>query len=175
MNVAALQMGGALRAKDVVASRNTCVTHIKTVIDNRGIGVPPQKLGGCALPPAMEKKFAANVKALMSMKFSVFPDEVMKWAAEEIAGTLDADMFENRYHGRGWYRGWLSRMEFQVGPMQFLELIRDVWNTGKKMAESFEVATDVLLDAGVAIVNPDYDPNEAYSQEILITHPERTS
>ena len=73
MNVAALQMMDALRTKDVVVSRNICVTHMKTAIDNGGIGVSPQKPGGCALPSAMEKKFAASGKALKRMKFPVSP------------------------------------------------------------------------------------------------------
>jgi len=37
----------------------------------------------------------------------------------------------------------------------------------------FEVARDVLLNSGVAIVNADFDPNVPYSPEILITCPER--
>jgi hypothetical protein len=41
------------------------------------------------------------------------------------------------------------------------------------MASYFEVAKGVLLNAGVALVNPDYDPDLPYSQEILITKPER--
>ncbi len=36
----------------------------------------------------------------------------------------------------------------------------------------FEVARDVLLGAGVAIRNPDYDPEVPYSEEIIITRPE---
>jgi len=36
-----------------------------------------------------------------------------------------------------------------------------------------EVSKGVLLKAGVSVVNPDYDPEVPYSQEILITHPER--
>ncbi len=31
----------------------------------------------------------------------------------------------------------------------------------------------MLLKAGVAVLNPDFDPVVPYSQEILITHPER--
>ena len=34
-------------------------------------------------------------------------------------------------------------------------------------------AKDSMLNAGVAIINPDYDPTEAYYQKILITHTER--
>jgi hypothetical protein len=30
-----------------------------------------------------------------------------------------------------------------------------------------------MLDAGMAVRNPDYDPQSPYSEKILITHPER--
>jgi len=41
------------------------------------------------------------------------------------------------------------------------------------MTSYFEAAKNVLLKAGVAVVNPHYDPNLPYSQEILITKPAR--
>jgi hypothetical protein len=41
------------------------------------------------------------------------------------------------------------------------------------LADYVEVTKDVLLDAGVAIINSEYDLTEVYSQEILITHLER--
>jgi len=37
----------------------------------------------------------------------------------------------------------------------------------------FDVLNDVLLKAGVAVLNPDFDPEVPCSQEILITHPKR--
>jgi hypothetical protein len=41
------------------------------------------------------------------------------------------------------------------------------------MKSYLQVAGDVLINAGVAKLNPDYDPNELFSQEIIITAPER--
>jgi len=73
MNVTVLQMVDALRAKDVVLSRNTCVAHIKTAIDNGGIGMSPQNPVDCALPSAMKERFSASVKALRRMKFPFCP------------------------------------------------------------------------------------------------------
>ena len=35
------------------------------------------------------------------------------------------------------------------------------------------VAKDLLVDAGVVIMNPHFEPNIPYSKEIPITHPER--
>jgi hypothetical protein len=37
----------------------------------------------------------------------------------------------------------------------------------------FEVIKDLLLEAGAAKINPCYGPKVMYSEEILITHPER--
>ncbi len=41
----------------------------------------------------------------------------------------------------------------------------------KNLATYFEVAKDVLLDAGVADLNPNYDPAFPYSEENIITRP----
>jgi hypothetical protein len=38
----------------------------------------------------------------------------------------------------------------------------------------FDISKGVLFKAGVAVLNPDFDPEVSCSQEILITHPERT-
>jgi hypothetical protein len=54
-----------------------------------------------------------------------------------------------------------------------LELTRKEWYTAENLAIYFEVSKGVLLNAGVAVVNPDYDPNVPYSEEILITIPGR--
>jgi hypothetical protein len=64
-------------------------------------------------------------------------------------------------------------MEFLTGPLRPLEQTRDKWNTEENLELYFAVARDLLLDAGVAIINPDFDPTIPYSQEILIIHPER--
>jgi len=36
----------------------------------------------------------------------------------------------------------------------------------------FEVARDMLFGAGVAVMNPNYDPTILYSEEIIITRPD---
>jgi hypothetical protein len=173
MNVVAFRMMDSLRAKDIEVSKNTCITHIKNAINNGGMGISPQKTGGCALPSSIEKKIASSVIALRRLKFPVFPDEVMKRAGEAIAGIPFTDMFENGCPGRGWYRGRLRRMEFQVGTMRPLDLTREAWYTENNLVDYFDVAKEVLLNTIVSMINPDYDPTEVYSQEILITHPGR--
>jgi len=57
--------------------------------------------------------------------------------------------------------------------MRPLELTREAWYTENNLADYFDVSKDVLLNAGDAIINPNYDHTEVFSQEILIPHPER--
>jgi len=54
-----------------------------------------------------------------------------------------------------------------------LEDRRAYWFTEANLSRYFEVARDVLINAGVAEVDPDYDPNVPFSHELIITAPER--
>jgi len=64
-------------------------------------------------------------------------------------------------------------MEFTTGILRPFEQTRKEWNTEENLQTYFEVAKGVLLDAGVAICNPEYDSTVLYSEELLITRPER--
>jgi hypothetical protein len=43
----------------------------------------------------------------------------------------------------------------------------------KNLVEYFEIAKDIMLTSGVAKINSDYNPEAVYSEELLITTPER--
>ena len=175
INAAAKASREAFQAKGVAVCLSTCRQHILDAKNNNGIGVSPQKPGGVSLPSGIEKKVAKTVRKLRAMKFPVFPDEIMHWAAEEISDRPDlmALFPPDGKPTRGWYRGWLKRMEFGTGPLRPLELTRAEWYTEENLKLYFEVAMDVLLKAGVAELNPSFDPNVEFSQAIIITHPER--
>ena len=64
-------------------------------------------------------------------------------------------------------------MEFLTWPLRPLDQTRDKWYTEENLELYFVVAKYLPVDAGVAIINPNFDSNIPYSQEILITHPER--
>jgi hypothetical protein len=65
------------------------------------------------------------------------------------------------------------RMEFTTCVLRPLEQARSEWYNVENMATYLEVAIDVMLDAGVVVRNPDYDPQVPYSKEIIITRPGR--
>jgi hypothetical protein len=73
----------------------------------------------------------------------------------------------------GWLKKCLERMKFTTGILRPIEQTRAEWNTPENLETYFEVAKDVLLDAGVVFYNPDYDPTIPYSEELHITRHER--
>ncbi len=64
-------------------------------------------------------------------------------------------------------------MEFITVIFLSLEYTRAELNTPENLETYVEVANGVLLDAGVVVCNPDYNPTVPYSEEILIARPER--
>ena len=171
---AANAMEEELEKIGVTLSNRQCIRKIKEAIENNGVGVSPKKSGGQVLPSSIEKSIANTVRALRERHFPVFPEEVIRWAAYEVEGTPLAELFPpDGKPSKGWYRGWLKRMEFHSGSLRPLEQTRAAWYTPENLEIYFDVAKDVLINAGVAEVNPNYDPAVAYSEQIIITHPER--
>jgi len=64
-------------------------------------------------------------------------------------------------------------MEFNTGTLRPLEQTRSAWYTPETLEAYFIVARVVLINAGVVELNPNCDPNVVYTEEIIITHPER--
>ena len=120
---------------------------------------------------AIEKQIADLVKHLREQSFPVFREDVLKWAEEAIEGTDYAQYFKNGKPTRGWFYGWLRRMEFLTGHLRPLEQTRADWYTPENLKTYFDVAKGVLIKAGVAVLNPDFDPEKPYSEELIITKP----
>ena len=77
----------ALIEKCIFLHESTCHAIVKIAFDNGCVGQEPQRNGGQALPSKIDKDITKTVKLLMEMHFPVFPDDLMKWAAEAIKGT----------------------------------------------------------------------------------------
>ena len=101
-NTVLREMQVDLAAKGIEICKTTCRTHVKNALNNDGIGLSPQKPGGVSLPSHIEKKIAAVVRRLRERKFPVFASEVMRWAADEIAGTEYAIFFPDGKPSEGW-------------------------------------------------------------------------
>jgi len=166
-------MQAALKEKGVSLHESTYRVQLKRALHNGCIGLDPQRSGGQALPSAIEKKIAEVVKRMREQPYPVFSDDVLKWAAEAIEGVDAASYFPDGKPTKGCYHGWLRRMEFLTGALRPLKLTTKELYTAENLATYLNVSKGVILKAGVAVVNPDYDPEVPYSQEILIIHPDR--
>ncbi len=54
-------------------------------------------------------------------------------------------------------------MNFLIGTLRPLEQTRAQWFTEENLEGYFNIARDVLIKAGFAVVNPDFDPDVPYS------------
>jgi len=170
---AAKDMKDALLDKGVDIHTSSCKRQIKQALKNNCIGLSPQKPGGVYISSKIEREVAKLVEVLRERQFPVFPEDVVQWTAKLIEGTEYATMFPpDGIPTRGWYRGWLSRMDWSHGKMKPLELTRAKWMTEANLNTYFVTARDLLVNAGVAEMNPDFDPTVPYSHEIIITKPE---
>jgi hypothetical protein len=111
---------------------------------------------------------------LRERHFLVFHEEIIRWAAYEIQRNPLADLLSpDGIPSKGWYLGCLDRMEFNTCVLRPLEQTKSAWYTPENLESYFTVTRELLINAGVAESNPNYDPNVVYSEEIIITHPER--
>jgi hypothetical protein len=119
----------ALEEQGVNINESTYRKQTTIAFKNNCVALSLQKTSGQALPSHIDRSIALTVKALRENKFLVFPDDVMKWAAEKIRGTIHETYFPDGISTRGWYRRWLGRMEFLTRPLRPLEQTRDKWDT----------------------------------------------
>lgn len=61
--------------------------------------------------------------------------------------------------GDVWFNGWLERNQLISDALRPLEDRRADWFSEENLEKYFEVARDVLLYTGVAVINPDYGLN----------------
>ena len=133
----------------------------------------PQKPGGVFVPAFIEERIVNLIKGLRQRKLPVFGDDVIGWCTELINGTEWAANLKDGKASDGWYRGFLRRTGMATGTERPLEITRAKWYTEANLKTYYEVAEGVLLNAGVAARNPEYDEAVPCSQSILITRPER--
>lgn len=125
------------------------------------------------MPATIEKEIANMVKHLREHHFPMFTEDVLKWTEEAIEETEYAKFFPDGKPSKGWIYGWLRRMQFLTGNLSPLEQTRADWYIPENLKIYFEVAKGVLLKAGVAVLNPDFEPEKPYSEEVIITKPTR--
>jgi hypothetical protein len=119
-----------------------------------------------------ERELADGVKFLRSEKQPVFMQDVIDAVEATIEGTEYADHFPNGVT-TGWYYGWLERQGLRTGHMQPIEITRQKWLTSGNLKRYYEVLAAMLVKAGIARWNPDFDEDVPYSEVVLFIHPQR--
>lgn len=166
-------MRAALAEQGIQIGLRRCQHYITMAKENDGKAISPQRPGGVFLPAGLEREIASTVKWFRERKMPVFPEDVKEWANQEIDGTPFQENFPGGKVTEGWYRRFLRRNDMVTGHLRPLEMARHQWYTEANLAQYYEVAKELLLKAGVAVLNREFDSEVKYSQELRIIHPER--
>ena len=139
-------------------------------------GKEPKK-GGKPLIIAewIERRLENLVLALRELHMPVFRCMILNYANNLIEGTHVQMQLKHKELRRHWYYSWLSRCQRGVhtGNMRPLELTRAQWATPTNLKHHYQQLAAMLLDSGIAVKNPGYDPEKPYDEELKIIKPGR--
>mmetsp|Transcript_20914 Transcript_20914/g.35020 ORF Transcript_20914/g.35020 Transcript_20914/m.35020 type:complete len:556 (+) Transcript_20914:920-2587(+) len=91
----------------------------------------------------------------------------MGYAADKlVAGSEHEEKFADDHVSLSWYYRFLNRWGFLTGNKRPEELDRAKWCTAKNLLKHYDVVAQALLDAGIAVVNPEFDPLLPYDEDL---------
>lgn len=111
---------------------------------------------------------------LREMKMPIFRFMVLNYVNALIEGTVIAENLRHREVRRHWYYNWLHRCHrLKMADITPLELTGAQWATPENAKKHYDTLSEILVDKGLAAVNPAYDEQVPYSVRLIITRPER--
>ena len=120
---------------------------------------------------AFESDLADGIRYIRERKLPVFKPDVMRTVRmaliENDAEELLSDLTD------GCYRGFLRRTGLGTGNQSPIETTRAAWLTPANLEGYYDVAAEMLVDAGIAHRVEGFDRAQAYAVMLIIDHPER--
>ena len=156
---------------------SVCASTVKRHVNKGKTGSPLKSGPKLIIPLEHETKLAETVRLLRAMKLPVLKIDIITYAADLIKGTPSAAKFRDGIPTASWYAGFLKRHGLNTDAPRPVELPRAQWLTSGNAHEMYTVCADVLVEAGIAVINPDYDPeckdvDDPKSQPVFLTRPE---
>ena len=139
-------------------------------------GERPAKKAGrmVAIPQEVEKKLEDLCLLLRDMKLPVFRYMVLNYVNILIKDTEVAERFKDKEVKRCWYYRWLGRCtRLRTANLTPLEMTRAQWATSENAKKHYDMLVDILMKAGLAVLNEAFNPAEPRSERIIITKPWR--
>lgn len=139
-------------------------------------GEPPAKPGKpLVIPEWVEHRLEHLVNALRELHMPVFRSMIINYANVLIAGTVLQEQLKFRELRRHWYYKWLGRCQtgLHTGNIRPLELTRAQWAIPENLEHHYAQLAQMLVQHGIAVSNPTYNPNKAYDEVVKIIKPGR--
>ena len=125
-----------------------------------------------AIPRRYELQLVQYVQTLRALKLKAGKTLLVGAANYLIRDTDIADRFKHREVRQGWYYAFRRRWGIKVKNQTRLEMDRARWTTSSHMRDWYQVVADGLVKCGIAVMNPEFDPEKPYDVVCTITDPD---
>ena len=96
---------------------------------------------------------------------------VLAWMNETLKGSAILEKFKSKRVRHDWLQRFMDDYGFTTEDVRPLEECRKKWETSENVLQHYQLAAKVLVEAGLAVKNPDYKEGERLSEPIKITKP----
>ena len=138
-------------------------------------GQPPKKPGrALILGAALEYKLESFCLLLRSMRLPILRCMIITYVNVLVQGTEAEELLKHGEVRSYWYYNWLRRAHrLKTANIKPLEVKRAQWATSANALTHYNMLKDVMLEHGIAVPNPSFDPDDPNSEQIKILKPER--
>ena len=135
-------------------------------------GSPDKRGNQTFVPYAVEHKLEDLCLALRELHMPVYRFMILNYLNTLIVETEIAEKFKHKQVRRDWYYRWLDRAtRLKTAQVKPLEVRRAKWATVENVKQHYDVLADVLVATGLAVVNPDYNPETPRCERLFIIKP----
>jgi hypothetical protein len=117
--------------------------------------VPSARGRPTKLPPAFEVHLIGLLTKLRDQKFTLYRFLVKNIINDHLKELGEQNPMPNGVHNK-WFNNFLSRHNFSVEDMQYLDMRREKWVTSENLFRTFDNLADALVKFKIAVLNPNW-------------------
>ena len=138
-------------------------------------GQPPQKPGRrLILGSELESKLESFCLVLRAMRLPILRCMVINYVNVLVEGTEAQEMLKHGEVRNYWYYNFLTRAHrLQTANIKPLEVKRAQWATSENALKHYTQLAEMLVETGIDVPNPNFDPKDPTSEQVKIVKPSR--
>eukprot|EP00961_Rhodomonas_salina_P176377 2377419-Rhodomonas_salina.1 len=151
-----------------------------------GAKAPERRGRKLKLDDEAENQLVQIILLMRKMRLPTWKSIMKKICTGLMSGTKYERLFKNGEVADSWWKRfcWRHAAQLKLGHQRKQELQRERWTTAENLKTWYENLEELLVELGIAVPNPEFDPNQKFSStgtqesmskcsRILIKKPDR--